>query len=79
MASSVIKGLRTVDFVYLQYCPDDDCSIAVKTVGIKCSLLKDNVWLVYQESLLANYVRLPTESSITKKINVFVRKFSNLQ
>ena len=44
--------LRTVDFVYLQYCPDDDCSIAVKTVGIKCSLLKDNVWLVYQESLL---------------------------
>ena len=40
-----------------------DCSIAVKTVGIKCSLLKDNVWLVYQES---NYIKLPTESSFTK-------------
>ena len=43
-----------VDFVYLQYCPDDDCSIAVETVGIKCSLLEDNVWFVYQESLPAN-------------------------
>ena len=57
---------RTVDFVYLQNCPDDDCSIAVETVGIKCLLLKNNVWLVYQESLIANYVRLLTESSITK-------------
>ena len=30
-------------------------------------ILKDNVWLVYHKSLLANYVRLLTESLVTEK------------
>ena len=35
--------LRTVDIVDLHSCPDDDCSMAVETVGIKSSLLNNNV------------------------------------
>ena len=34
---------RQVDIVVLHSCPDDDRSMAIETVGIKFSLLKDNV------------------------------------
>ena len=42
--------LRTVMTCILHFCPEDDCSRAVETVGITISLLKNNVWLVYHDS-----------------------------
>ena len=35
--------IHPVDIVVLHSCPDDDRSMAIETVGIKFSLLKDNV------------------------------------
>ena len=41
--------LKTIEFVDVHFCPDDDCSIAVET---EYSLLKDNVWLVYHQEFI---------------------------
>ena len=38
-----LANWRTVDIVDLHSCPDDDCSMAVESVGIKISLLNNNV------------------------------------
>ena len=39
----IFKNSSQVDIVDLHSCPDDDRSMAIETVGIKFSLLKDNV------------------------------------
>ena len=39
----LFKNSSQVDIVVLHSCPDDDRSMAIETVGIKFSLLKDNV------------------------------------
>ena len=64
--SWLFKGSSQVDIVDSHSCPDEDCSIAVKTVDIKFPLLK-NVWLVYHDLASHNYVRFPTENSVTEK------------
>ena len=37
------NNFSQVDIVDLHSCPDDDSSMAIETIGIKFSLLKDNV------------------------------------
>ena len=49
----------------LHFCPDDD---HIETVGIKFALLKDTVWLVYHESLLAMLCVLKRESLLAKYV-----------
>ena len=51
--------------VDLHSCPGGDCSIAVETVGIKISLLKNNIWLVYHDlELFTTILELMSDSQL---------------